>query len=134
MYDEIIKFFKSMNLYNEEYFNKIKINTKVINKPYEEIKDFVGCFKTNNDFKLILPKLESIEDILIYIHEYTHCLFLDDDSEIIPNILEAFYVKKCVFDLKTRLEIIKKVEEEIKNSVSKKHIDGKKVKIYLIKI
>ena len=134
MYEEVIIFFKYMQLYNEEYFNKIKENTKVINKPYEEIKDFVGCFKINNDFRLILPKLESIDDILIYIHEYTHALFLDDETEIFPNLMEAIYINNFIDDKTIKKDLLNKTKDELNNSTSKNHIIGKKVKIYSIKI
>ena len=130
MYEELINFFKTIELYNEDYFNKIKVNTKTIDLPYEEIKDFVGCYKKDNEeFKLILPKLTDYYSMLIYIHEYTHCLFLDDEEEIFPNLMEAIFINKYIKDRKT---IIEKTKEEILKSTSEKHLIGKKVKLKAI--
>lgn len=127
--NRIINFFKKMNLYDEKIFANIKRNTKVIDKPYEEIMDFVGCFKKDDTFKLVLPTIKNIKDELIYIHEYTHIL-LNDESEIYPNIMEAIYINNYL--LKEKEEMIKTTYAEIENSDSIDHIIGKKVKLLFI--
>lgn len=125
----VINFFKSMSLYNKDYFDYLKANTKVIDMPYSSIKDFVGCFVIGNECKLILPKINSIYDELIYVHEYTHALFLDDEKEIFPNLMEALYINKYVKDGNLKNEIIKSIYKEIKDSSDENHIIGKKFKL-----
>lgn len=134
----VIDFFKEMELYNEEFFNEINKNTTIYDKPYEEIKDFIGCYPIYNNkdklvnFKLILPKINSIYDILIYIHEYTHALFIDDDSQIFPNIMEGIFINKYILDNKLHNDIIWHTLNEIKNSNSDDHIIGKRIKLFYI--
>ena len=132
--DKIINFFKQMNMYDEHYFNYLKQNTKIIDKPYNEIKEFVGCFKIDNKCRLVLPKINNINDELIYIHEYTHALFLDDELEIFPNIMEAIYINQNITDLNIKNQLIKKTKVEIENTDSFNHKIGKKVKLLSIKI
>ena len=48
------KNYTTENLYDAEYFEKIKNNTRVYNKTYEEIKDFVGCYPIYDDNKNII--------------------------------------------------------------------------------
>lgn len=132
--ERIVNFFKDIGLYNEDYFNMLISNTKIINKPYNEIMDFVGCFKSENSCKVILPKIKNFNDELIYVHEYTHALFLDDENEIFPNIMEALYINYYVDDINLKKELILKIKSEIKKSNSKGHVIGKKVKIMSIKL
>ena len=91
----IIKFFKSVHLYDEEVFNNIIKNTTIVNMRYEDIKDIVGCYycKSNNSLKLVLPAIETIQDVLIHIHEYTHAITGSDD-ELLPNMMEVFFIKQ----------------------------------------
>ena len=128
----VLSFFKYMGFYNEEYFNMLKSNSKIINKPYEEIKDFVGCYPFEEGCKLILPKINSIFDILIWIHEYSHALFLDDESEIFPHIMEAYFINNFVTDFNLKQKLIDKIKKEISDTESTKHIVGKKIKLSLI--
>ena len=134
----VIDFFKKQNLYNEQYFKKIEANTKIYDRSYEEIKELVGCFpiydNENNiiDVKLILPKIKNIYDVLIYVHEYTHALFIEDENEIFPNIMEAIFINKYC-DEQTKAEIIEKTKTEILKETDENHIVGKKVKIMSIK-
>lgn len=136
--ETVIHFFKEQNLYDEEYFKLIEKNTKVYNKPYEEIKEFIGCYPTYNedgnivDFKLILPKIKTIDDILIYIHEYSHALFMDDEHEIFPNIMESLFINRCCCQ-ETKQQIINRTLQEIETSSENKHKIGKKIKIMRIK-
>lgn len=134
----VINFFKEIGLYNEEYFIKIKNNTIIFNKPYEEIKDFVGCYPIYDDskivnFKLILPKIRNIYDILIYIHEYAHVLFIDDELEIFPNIMEGMFINKYILDSKLCNDMMIHTLQEINNSKSEAHIVGKRIKLLYIK-
>lgn len=129
--DRVIDFFKEMHLYNETLFQMLKDNTKVIDKPYDEIKDFVGCFLVNDNIKLVLPKIRSDIDILIYIHEYTHALFIEDRDEIFPNIMEAIYVNKY-FREDQKGEFINRTRSIICTSESEKHIIGNEVKLNIL--
>lgn len=133
--DRIIEFFKNMDLYDETYFNYLKENTKVINMPYRDIIDFVGCFKIDDyHCRLILPKINSFRDELIYVHEYSHALFLDDELEIFPNIMEAYYINYYLDDINSKKDIIKELKKELNISVSNNHIVGKKIKLLNIKM
>ena len=131
MPDRIIEFFKNMNLYNEEYFNYLNDNTKVINKPYFEIIDFVGCYKMDDGCRLILPRINSFEDELIYVHEYSHALFPDDELEIFPNIMEALYINKYLDESKKE-DLINKLKSDIIKTIDENHLVGKKIKLMSI--
>lgn len=131
MYDYVVDFFKYMGFYNEEYFETIRKNTKVLNMPYGEIKDLIGCFITDDSFKLLLPRLNSIYDVLIYVHEYTHAIFLDSD-EIFPNIMEAYFINYFVLDESIKLEMINRTKKEIKESKCSNHTIAKKIKLLTI--
>lgn len=134
MYEKyVIEFFKYMNLYNEDIFSKLEENTKIIDKPYNEIFDLVGCYKVNDSCKLILPKIYTIYDVLIWIHEYSHALFLEDELEIFPNIMEAYFLNKFIDNIELKKDIVNNTNEIIKNSESYNHIIGNKIKLHLIK-
>ena len=124
--EQVISFFKEMGFYNEEYFKLINKKTLVINKDYEEIKEFVGFYPEN--FKLILPKIKSNRDILIWIHEYSHALFPNDNDELFPNIMESIYINNYV-SKKEKEELKNKVLDEISHSNSNKHTLAKKMKL-----
>ena len=130
----IIKFFKSVNLYDEEVFNDIIKNTTIVNKRYEDIKDIVGCYycKPNNSLKLVLPAIETIQDVLIHVHEYTHAITGSDD-ELLPNMMEALFVKQYFNESDIIESIIDDTQDEINKSVSDKHTFAKKLKIQFIK-
>lgn len=132
--NRIIQFFKSMNLYDQKYFEQIQNKTTIYNKSYEEIRDFVGCYLIyqNNeiiDFKLILPNIKSIEDELIYVHEYSHALFLEDKSEIFPNIMEAYFINLYVTDLELKKKILDNIKIQLKKEEDINHKIGVKVKL-----
>lgn len=134
----VINFFKEMSLYNEQYFIRINKNTIIYDKPYREIKDFVGCYPIYDNekivnFKLILPKIKSIYDILIYIHEYAHALFIEDESEIFSNIMEGIFINKYILDNKLCNETMIHTLKEIEDSNSEDHIIGKHVKLFYIR-
>ena len=65
MDEYVISFFQKIGLYDKEYFKYIKKNTTVVDKNYEDIIEFVGFYP--DTFKLILPKIKTYQDILIWI-------------------------------------------------------------------
>lgn len=131
--DEVIKFFKHMNLYNKQLFDDLIEQSLVIDKPYEEISFLVGCYKEQDKIRLVLPKIYSVHDILIYIHEFTHAI-TNDESEEYANLMEANYINEFIKDKKIKLEIIEKTKEQIKRSNSDIHTKAKELKISSIKI
>lgn len=136
--DRIIQFFKKMNLYNEAYFSKIQEKTKIYNFSYEEIKDFIGCYPIYNekeeviDFKMILPKIYSFCDELIYVHEYTHAFDLEDHSEIFPNIMEAYYICMYIHDVNLKLEMLSDMRRKIRHIEDISHRIGVQIKIMIM--
>lgn len=137
-YNCIIDFYKSIDLYNEEYFNLIKEKTIILEGKYDEIKDFIGFYpKYENDklidFRLYLPELIGLNNILIYIHEYCHAIFPEDNSEIFPNIIEATFIKEYLNIPKKTKEIIRKTKKQIEDNTSFQHKIGQIVKIKCLK-
>ena len=130
--EEVIIFFKSLDIYDEEVFNYIASKTKVINKDKAQIIDFIGDYINNDNFNLILPKINDVYDILIYIHEYSHILFNTED-EIIPNIMESLYVNNFIEDEKLKQQIINNTEREIDRQADENHRVSKKIKLLMIK-
>ena len=123
----MIKFFESVNLYDEDTFNEIIKNTIFVKKRYEEIRDIVGVYfcKPNGSLKIILPEINTYQDVLIHIHEYTHAITKSED-ELLPNMLEALfamnyfnnsdilndiasYTEEHTFAKKLKLQFLKKV-------------------------
>lgn len=129
--EQVINFFKEMNLYDEKLFKTLIKNTKIIHRPYEEIKEYVGCFLIENQIKIILPDIISKMDELIYVHEYTHALFSEDEDELFPNIMEATYINKY-FTNEQKEIVVQKAKEIIASSESEEHIVGNKVKLNAI--
>ena len=126
----VIEFFKEMEFYNKEYFELIKNNTTIVDEPYEDIVDLVGFYP--NIFKLVLPKIKSYRDLLIWIHEYTHALFPDDGDEIFPNLMEAYFINMYVNDKEIVNKLIDKTKNEIDNSTDLEHTIAKKLKLNAI--
>ena len=129
--EEVIKFFKFLDIYNEEVFNYIASKTKVIDGEKVQIIDFIGGYVNNNDFNLILPKIKDIYDILIYIHEYSHILF-NTEYEIVPNIMESIYINNFIDDEKLKQEIINQTQKEIYRQDDENHKVSKKLKLLMI--
>ena len=131
MNEYVIKFFKDMGFYNEDYFNKIKNNTTVVDKDYNEIIDFVGFYP--DGFKLVLPKIKTMSDVLIWIHEYSHALFPEDSNEIFSNIMEAYFINMYIEDI----EEVKKLKEQFNSSIKKSksinHVIAQKIKLNIIR-
>ena len=123
----VIRFFNKMGFYNKEYFKLIENNTTIVDEEYENISDLVGFYP--NIFKLILPKIKSYRDILIWIHEYTHALFPDDNDEIFPNLMEAYFINMYIDDKKIVNKLIDKTKTEIDNSSDFEHTIAKKIKL-----
>ena len=131
MDEYVINFFKDMGFYNKEYFDKIKNNTTVVNKDYKEIIEFVGFYP--DGFKLILPKIKSVSDILIWIHEYSHALFPEDTDELFPNLMEAYYINNYVMDMNIKNSIKKEIILSINKSKCINHTIAQKNKLKMIK-
>lgn len=72
---EFNNFMKQNNMYDKEFINYLKDKTKIINI---HDKKWVGCFPilaSDNkliSIRLLIPKLETVSDLLVWIHEYTH--------------------------------------------------------------
>ena len=130
--EEVIKFFKSLNIYNEDTFNYIQENTKIIDGPKDEVINYIGIYNKDDNLKLVLPKINDVYDILIYIHEYSHILFNTED-EIIPNIMESVYVNNFIEDEKLKQQIINNTEREIDHQADENHRVSKKIKLLIIK-
>ena len=133
-YNTLIDFFKSIGLYDKEYFDEIKTKTTILEGEYDDIKDFIGFYpryENNNltDYKMYLPPLVGLDNILIYVNEYTHALFPEDEEEIFPNIVESIFLKDYLLHKKYIEQNIEKTNKEIKHSDSDKHIIGKKIKV-----
>ena len=125
--NRVIEFYKKMGLYTEKLFKTIKDNTILIDY-YDSV--FCGVFiKEDGSFRLVLPKISSVFDELVWVHEYAHAIFLDED-EIFPNIMESYFINMYIED---KEPIIKRIQEEIDNSVSENHTLSKKIKLLLIK-
>ena len=125
--NRVIEFYKSIGLYNEKLFERINDKTILIDF---YISGFCGVYiKENGDFIIVLPRINSVFDELVWVHEYAHAIFLDDD-EIFPNIMESYFINMYVED---KEELIKKTKEEIENSNSEEHTLAKKIKLSIIK-
>lgn len=131
MEEYIVKFFKDIGFYNKEYFEKISKNTTVVNKDYKEIIDFVGFYPEK--FKLVLPKIKSVSDILIWIHEYSHALFPEDTDELFPNLMEAYYINNYIKDQSIKNSIKSEIELSINKSKCINHTIAQKNKLKMIK-
>lgn len=106
-YTEFINFFKKHNLYNEEAFNYIRNNSKLIDYREEEKREYIGCYyvfdqkKSLNSIKLIVPYITDKITILINIHEYIHAIIfyqhlgkkikIEEDIEVLPILFEQLY-------------------------------------------
>lgn len=123
MEEKLIEFYKKMGLYNEELFNKIKENTVVISSGLSE---FYGIFENN---EIVLPKVNSIKDELIWVHEYAHIINLEG-GELFANIMESEYINMYIED---KTPIIEETIKEIERSKSEEHTLAKKVKLSRIR-
>ena len=130
MYEYIINFFKKMGFYQKDYFKSIEKNVTIINKDYKDIKEFVGFYP--DCFKLVLPKIKTYHDILVWIHEYSHALFPDDSSEIFPNIMEAYFINMYISDKKIIDSLLEQTQMEINTSTDNNHRLAKKIKLNTI--
>jgi len=80
--NEIKDFFKSVGLYNEEFFDYMKGKVTII--PSGSSLEWASCFpKIENeilkDIHIIVPKIKTEKDLLVNIHEYTHARELYDE-------------------------------------------------------
>ena len=131
MYNYIVDFFKYVDVYDEELFKEIQSKTKVLNLEGEDVYTYVGIFNNNDSYRLILPKLTSFKDVLIYIHEYSHIIF-NTKEKIIPNIMESLFINNFIKDEKIKNELIKNTENELDTTLSDKHYTGKIIKLLFL--
>ena len=123
----VVDFFKKMGFYNSEYFKQISENTLVVDKDYEEIIDFIGFYP--DTFKLILPKIKTYRDVLIWVHEYSHALFPDDEDEIFPNLMEDQFINMYIDDKEIIKELLDDNKRQITKSIDLNHTVAKKIKL-----
>lgn len=74
--NRLIEFFKSEDMYNEEFFKYIE---NKVHKGTDEKE--LGCFPIVDkeklvDIKLCVPEIKTLKDFLINIHEYTQAIDL----------------------------------------------------------
>lgn len=74
--NRLIEFFKSEDMYNEEFFEYIE---NKVHKVTDE-KEF-GCFPIVEneklvDIKLCVPEIKTLKNFLVNIHEYTYAMDL----------------------------------------------------------
>lgn len=117
----MVDFFKSIDLYHEEIFNYLNNHTEIV--PIDKI----DIIQENGEIKLLLPEMIGIDNILIYIYMYTKALFIDDDEDIYPNLVQAIFLKEYLKIDKITERYKIKTEEEIKNQ--KTYKIGKIVKL-----
>lgn len=117
----MVDFFKTIGLYNEEIFNYLNNHTEIV--PNDE----VAIIQENGNIKLLLPEMIGIDNILIYIYMYTKALFMDDEEDIYPNLVQAMFLKEYLKINKITERCKHELEEEIKNQ--KTYKIGKIVKL-----
>ena len=130
-YEEFINFFKKHDLYNEELFNNIRLNSYLFDYRDDEKRAFIGCYCNTNsndtikDITLCVPFIDSKKTILINIHEYIHALILYQylnkkykitiDSEILPILYETLYI------LENPTEELKEFQEKLNSKIDKEN-------------
>lgn len=86
---EFNNFMKENNMFSNEFINYLKDKTKIL-----DMYGWFGCFpicdKDNKliSIRLLIPELNSIDDLLIWIHEYTHAY------ELYQNLGKTFVEDK----------------------------------------
>lgn len=106
-YENLVKFFNSINLYKTDYFNSIN-NKKIMLPNKKGNMIYFGVFpkldKENNiiNYTICVPEINDLNSFLINIHEYTHAIDLENNMnskykvdeyvEVMPNILERLYI------------------------------------------
>ena len=79
--ERVIDFYKKMGMFNEKLFNQMKDNALLIDSNLENSSSFYGIYiKIDGSFRAILPKINNIYDELVWVHEYAHVLFVDEDA------------------------------------------------------
>ena len=131
MNKDIKNFFEYMGFYNENYFRIIEKKTIIIKRPYELIIELVGVFQNEDgtDFRIYLPELSCIKDYLIHVHEYSHVMFLEDNDEIFPNLMEVYFIKRYIKNIDIINSIINHTKVEIEESNDDNHTIAKRVKL-----
>lgn len=125
--NRVIEFYKKLGLYNEELFKYLRNNTLLVDSNQY---DFYGVFtKDDGNYRMILPKISSIFDEIVWVHEYAH-IILNTGEEIMPNIMESLFINMYCDN---KEDVIKRTQEEISSSVSEEHTLAKKIKLLIIK-
>ena len=117
----VVDFFQTIGLYNKEIFNYLNNHTEIVPK------DKIDIFQENGEIKLLLPEIKGIDNILVYIYMYTKALFIDDEEDIYPNLVQAMFLKEYLKIDKITERCKRETEEEIKNQ--KTYKIGKIVKL-----
>lgn len=107
--NRLIEFFKSEEMYDENFFEYIKTRTH----EYPNTKsEFFGCYpKVENnilkDINLVVPKIETLKDLLVNIHDYTYAydlykelgkIYIEDkeNKEKRARYMEKKYIEKSL--------------------------------------
>lgn len=141
-YRKFINFFQKHNLYNEEIFDYLRLNSILFDYLDEDTRPFIGCYHTlDKDLKLkkielCVPLIADEKTILINIHEYTHGILLyeylnkkikiTNDCETLPLLMERIYLEEN--PSQELEEYIKKLNTKIQNDTS---IEAQKYKTAL---
>lgn len=108
--NRLIEFFKSEDMYDEEFFEYIK--TKVHVFPSDVDLDFIGCFpKVENeklvDIKLSVPEIKTLKNFLVNIHEYTHAY------DLYKMLGKTYIENKELFEKRARYMEKKYIEKSL---------------------
>lgn len=111
--EKIKEFFKSQNIYDENFFEYIK--TRVFVTPEDTPLEWFGCFPiledgVIKDIRVIVPKIVTEKNLLVNLHEFYHAYEL-------YNELESIYIEN--------------IEQREKNAVNfeKKYLEKSKKKL-----
>lgn len=106
-YGKFIDFFKRHNMYDEDMFNYLRMNSFGFDYRDEDYGDFIGCFFDCNNgilkkIRLGTPFIVDDITLLINIHEYVHGIILYKmlgkklklgiDWEVLPMLYEKIYM------------------------------------------
>lgn len=107
---EFKSFMEEVGMNDDEFLEYIGPRTKVV--PGENGCEWCGCFPKVNedgiltDIRLLVPEIDSFDNLLINIHEYTHAFELfhelgssyiekKEEREASATAKEAQYIKRC---------------------------------------
>ena len=95
---------KQNSMYNKDFIDYLSDKVRIIDT---DDKSWFGCFpildRKNRlvGIRLLIPKLNSIDNLLVWIHEYTHAyeLYNKLGMEYIENIIQS---EKIATDMEKR--------------------------------